>query len=777
MHIMDGKESLNYFMKFSRMTLQLLGVWPDPDKNKYLATFHFFAMAVYLFSFVILAQTIQLIIIWGDLDAMSEILACALLLILVAMAKMTCLWCYRKRMIKLLAFIIQDWNNAKSHEEQNIMLEYNQFSKKISQIYILMAFTTSVARFFQISYINADVWFTNYSNATRILTVAAYFPFDWNYSPVFEITYMLDYTAALLGNLCNAGTDSLFSQIGFHYAAQFRILHLNIINIAIDGSSKHFKVNFKKRLCYIVQKHEHINRCLGMLEDTFCFMLLVQLLSHSILFCVQGYQLILYLTDNDSKSVLLDSIFMIIYLIYMLGNSYIYCYVSEILQEESLTIGLSAYKCEWFSLSPKMARNLLFIIQRCRRPVKFTAAKIYEMNMQKFGSILKTSMGYLSLLICFASTFHSEQLAMFHFYLMAAYQFIGVILVQTIKLIIIWGDVDTMSEILTCALLLVLCGLAKIIALWYYRKKLLDVLSTIIQDWNNSKTQEELDILKSHGYLSKKISFIYISMAMSASITRACQLTYMNADFWFKRHLNATHYLSMEAYFPYDTEPSPIFEITFVVDYMAAFFGNLSNCGTDSLFIQIGFHFTAVFRILHLKLMNIATEIKNGKVDFKDKLRQIIEKHEDINRGLGLLQDIFSKMLMVQLMAHSILFCMQGYQLILYLTDENSGTVLFDAIFMVAYLMYMLLNSFIYCYVSEELKNASIKLGESAYSCKWFHLSPQNARNFIIIILRCRKPMELTAAKFYVMNMEKFSSILKTSLGYLSLLLTLKKAL
>lgn len=55
--------------------------------------------------------------------------------------------------------------------------------------------------------------------------------------------------------------------------------------------------------------------------------------------------------------------------------------------------------------------------------------------------------------------------------------------------------------------------------------------------------------------------------------------------------------------------------------------------------------------------------------------------------------------------------------------------------------------------------NQSIKLGESAYSCKWFHLSPQNARNFIIIILRCRKPMELTAAKFYVMNMEKFSSV------------------
>ncbi|XP_051164871.1 odorant receptor 13a-like [Leptopilina boulardi] len=329
----------------------------------------------------------------------------------------------------------------------------------------------------------------------------------------------------------------------------------------------------------------------------------------------------------------------------------------------------------------------------------------------------------------------NEQLATFHFFSMAAYQFIGVILLQTIKLIITWGDVDAMSEILTCALLLVVCGLTKIIALWYYKKQLLEILSSIIQDWNNSKTKEELDILKRHGYFSKKISIIYIVMAMGASAARICQITYMNADFWFKNQLNATHYLSMEAYFPYDIEPSPIFEITFFVDYMAAFFGNLSNCGTDSLFFQIGFHFTAVFQILHLKLMNIVTEIKNEKIDFNARLRHIIEKHEEINRGLGLLQDIFSIMLLVQLMAHSVLFCMQGYKLIL-----------------------------------------SIRLGESAYECKWFHLPPKKARNLIIIILRSRKPKELTAARFYVMNMEKFGNILKTSMGYLSLLLTLKKA-
>lgn len=30
----------------------------------------------------------------------------------------------------------------------------------------------------------------------------------------------------------------------------------------------------------------------------------------------------------------------------------------------------------------------MFIIQRCRKPVKFTAAKFCDMNMEKFGNVM-----------------------------------------------------------------------------------------------------------------------------------------------------------------------------------------------------------------------------------------------------------------------------------------------------------------------------------------------------------------------------------------------------
>lgn len=50
-------------------------------------------------------------------------------------------------------------------------------------------------------------------------------------------------------------------------------------------------------------------------------------------------------------------------------------------------LGESAYDSKWFNLMPEKSRNFLLIIQRARKPVKFTAAKIASMNMQKFGNV------------------------------------------------------------------------------------------------------------------------------------------------------------------------------------------------------------------------------------------------------------------------------------------------------------------------------------------------------------------------------------------------------
>lgn len=86
-------------MKLSRISLQISGVWPDSEKSDLSAFLHYASRAGYLLIVIVIVQAIQLIIIWGDVDAMSDIMAFGLLFYAVSFSKISCLWFFRKSML------------------------------------------------------------------------------------------------------------------------------------------------------------------------------------------------------------------------------------------------------------------------------------------------------------------------------------------------------------------------------------------------------------------------------------------------------------------------------------------------------------------------------------------------------------------------------------------------------------------------------------------------------------------------------------------------------
>ncbi len=61
-------------------------------------------------------------------------------------------------------------------------------------------------------------------------------------------------------------------------------------------------------------------------------------------------------------------------------------------------------------------------------------------------------------------------------------------------------------------------------------------------------------------------------------------------------------------------------------------------------------------------------------------------------------------------------------------------------------------------------------MAASAYNIDW-NKKPQNIKKAIIlIIMRSQKPVGITAAKFYYINLQTFASVLSTSLSYFMLL-------
>ncbi|KAL6445333.1 hypothetical protein ACFW04_002268 [Cataglyphis niger] len=93
----------------------------------------------------------------------------------------------------------------------------------------------------------------------------------------------------------------------------------------------------------------------------------------------------------------------ICWLVSVLINTFVhmcvYCVVGEILIEKCEGICYAAYEYAWYTLKPNEARSLMLIMIRAERPLYITAGKIFPMTLSLFCSLIKTSAGYISVLL------------------------------------------------------------------------------------------------------------------------------------------------------------------------------------------------------------------------------------------------------------------------------------------------------------------------------------------------------------------------------------------
>ncbi|XP_012060335.1 PREDICTED: uncharacterized protein LOC105623554 [Atta cephalotes] len=95
-----------------------------------------------------------------------------------------------------------------------------------------------------------------------------------------------------------------------------------------------------------------------------------------------------------------------------------------------------------------------------------------------------------------------------------------------------------------------------------------------------------------------------------------------------------------------------------------------------------------------------------------------------------------------------------------------------------AYFISIVTNIFshmcMYCAVGEILTAKCDRIHCAVYFNEWYTLNARNSRDLILLMLRTNKPLHLHFGKLFPLTMATFCSLLKTSVGYISVLLTAK---
>nr|XP_050847372.1 odorant receptor 13a-like [Vespula vulgaris] len=376
---------VEYACGWNLYTMKFIGIWPEERSFDRISSYKVLIGIAFIILFCTLPQSIMLCLDRDDFDMVMENLSVDNMNGTIAFIKMICFWSSGGQMKDLLSAMEEDWKEIPTKEDEKKMMKQAKFSR------ILATRATFIC--YALIAVYAVKRCLSMRTDGRLLFLSSYFPYETMTSPIFELTFICQVIGSVYYTTAYTTVDTFLAMLILHVCEQLSRLQNELIDLN-SSTRKDFQI----KLSYIVKRHEHLNRFVDTIEDRFNVMLLFQILGCTFQLCIECFQGLLLMAGEVEEMPLVEIFFFGFYIFYVLLQLYLYCYVGERLWSESTEVARAAYECKWYDLLPNEARSLILIIRRSRSPLRLTAGKFCTFNHELYSSVLKTSMGYLSVL-------------------------------------------------------------------------------------------------------------------------------------------------------------------------------------------------------------------------------------------------------------------------------------------------------------------------------------------------------------------------------------------
>ncbi|XP_034179507.2 uncharacterized protein LOC117603973 [Osmia lignaria lignaria] len=786
-HSVEMKTSKNKDFAYAMTPLKILswlvGTWPLQNYN----VFSFVRFFCTIFFLLLMLITIHAELYLDHTDADENMDALILIICgILAVSKVTYFRIHSTRLIFNFVSAVKDYNEQNDEKKRRIM-RHHAYMSRVTFISLMLAanacsliLTTLPVLSRNEDTINMTLADTlKYPLPSENILTLIQLP-EYLYLPVFFTEYII----LLVISAGNLGSDLLFFGIVFHLCGQAEILKMEF-NKMLDMNSE-----TTKQFHSLIKRHGYLLKLSEMLNETISSILVVQLLSSCILICACEFQFILALQEKNivmaTRSTTTMSILMI--------QLFAYSYVSNYLQYQMDGIGYSSYSCSWYNLPRNVAKDIVFVILKAQKPVQLKAGKFVAVNLETFTSILKASMSCLSVLRIIMNTHFAKMTTtknedytyamkplkilswttgvwpmevynVFAFirFIFAIAILLLMILILSIEVYLDGSDAEANLDIL----MLTSCGflaISKIACFRIYSAELFFNFSSAQKDYDELDDEEKRTIVRRHAYLSR-VALISLILSSNFGATFITILPIMleieeeqnvTTEEIVKYPIPSAHVIELVKF------PENLQMIIFITEFLMLLIISMGNIGNDGFFFGIVFHLCGQAEVLKMEFSRMVDE--NGKT--VENFHLLLKRHIYLLKLGEMLSDTISVVLAIQLLTSCILICTCGFQFLLALQSEN---IMLSAKTLVV-LHVLMTQLFAFSYVGDYLKCQMDSIGYALYKCYWYMLPSNVAKNITFVILKAQKPVHLVAGKFFIVNLEGFMSILKTSMSYLSVL-------
>ncbi|XP_043268854.1 putative odorant receptor 71a [Venturia canescens] len=324
-------------------------------------------------------------------------------------------------------------------------------------------------------------------------------------------------------------------------------------------------------------------------------------------------------------------------------------------------------------------------------------------------------------------------------------------------------------------------ALSKLICYHVYRDRLQPSVVSAIEDWSSQESKEFKNIMTSQERTYKSVAFALISTAAASTFLYSVKIFFTEPDRWieaketdgdvtsFNDTGNGTRMVLRKRFlFPstctLNDVPPLVYPSVIFIQYMQVLATCTVNTGSDAFFIAVTSHLCGQLEILKTKFCTVGEE--NNPTESRIKLNSLIGRHVHLLELAAGLEDAYNIIVFTQLLVSVTLITVFGFSFLMTLEEDNYV----GAIKNVVVIQFMLLQTFMYSYVGENLQCQGDDIITSLYGSSWYELPNHLSKNLIFVMMRSNVPLQLSAGKFFSMTHATFMDVLKTSASYLSVL-------
>ncbi|XP_050484347.1 odorant receptor 13a-like [Bombus huntii] len=329
---------------------------------------------------------------------------CNILAVLMPLLKMTVLLAHKQELFHLITYTQRKfWHENYDENEKRI---YIDCKRKCTVFVCFVIFTTKATLIcYALSPIIENI---GRNESAREFLFNMWIDLPLTMSPYYEMTFMLQLLTLYhigVGYFC---FDNLLCVMNLHLATQFQILQYKMSRMTdltnkekgetnpqlFSGSStKKYYTVFKK----YVQQHQALISYCGKLESVFNLPVLAQVLTFSLVMCLDGYQILMPGAPTRTRFIFSFQ------LIACLCQLLMFTYSCDCIMQESTSVALAVYKGPWSFLPATesgmmMRKDLILVTIRSGVPCCITGYGFFIVSLETYTRVLSTAVSYFTLL-------------------------------------------------------------------------------------------------------------------------------------------------------------------------------------------------------------------------------------------------------------------------------------------------------------------------------------------------------------------------------------------